>query len=107
MLRMHVLFDLKDGSDEGSFHEALENFAAHMLTEDFIVGWELGRRHPHAQFDNTTSTNAYLAVMEFDNRSQADAAIAYIHEHKEPTQSLHSDVFSRVRDAQFLFYEQV
>lgn len=107
MLRMHVLFDFKEGQDETEFRVALENFAAHMLTEDFIVAWDLGRRHHHAEFDKTKCTSGYFAVMEFTDRGQADAAIAYIRKHAEPTQSLHRDVFSKVKNQEFLFYESL
>ena len=107
MLRMHVRFDLKDDADFSEFQIALENFSAHLLTEDFITGWELNRRHPHEEFDSTSSTTAYLAKMEFSGREQADAAIAYIKQHSEPTQTLHQDVFSLVKNQEFLFYEVV
>ena len=100
-------FDLKPQIDRARFDAAWGPFIAHLIDMDLAVGaGPLMTRHPDSGFDTDEERGqSLLALIQFRDHAQADAAWAAIEGNVQPLARLHRTVFAMVHDAVFTFWD--
>ena len=109
MFHMLSCFNLKDNEDIDTFRSAFSEFAAYMervgLVED---NGPIGRRCSDTPMDTDDERDhEYFVVMSFKNRSQVDAAYAYILKHIEPGETSHNGVYKKVKNPVFICWQDL
>lgn len=100
-------FDLKPQIDRARFDAAWAPFIAHLIDTDLAVGaGPLMTRHPDSGFDTDEERRqSLLALIQFRDHAQADAAWAAIESNVQPLAHLHRTVFAMVHNAIFTFWD--
>lgn len=108
---MHQLlniFDLKPGVRRDKLDRAWAAFTAHLVeTELALSGSPVMDRARPSGFDTDDARgHAFMAVISFRDKAQADAAWAAIEARAEPLGRLHRTLFAMVHDPVFTFWSE-
>ena len=100
-------FDLKPNIERARFDRAWAPFIAHLIETDLAVGaGPVMTRHPDSGFDTDEERGqCLLALIQFRDHAQADAAWAAIEDNVQPLAKLHRTVFAMVHHAVFTFWD--
>ncbi|MEM6374897.1 MAG: DUF6614 family protein [Pseudomonadota bacterium] len=106
---MHQLlniFDLKPGIHRAKLDRAWEAFITHLVCTDLAVSSSpvMARTRPSGFDTDEERGHAFMAVISFRDRAQADAAWAAIEARAEPLGRLHRSLFAMVHDPVFTFW---
>ncbi|WP_171096778.1 MULTISPECIES: DUF6614 family protein [unclassified Ruegeria] len=109
MPRLLNQFELKPTVELDAFEQAWNAFVEHLIKTDLAAeGTPLCRRIPASGYDTDELRNhTLMAVVEFRDQSQADAAWAAIKGRVEPLGALHRRVISLVHDPVFTFWSEL
>jgi len=109
MFHMLSCFDLKPGEDLAAFRDAYAEFVAYMKSVDLVVeSGPIGRRHSDTPMDTDAERDhQYFSVLTFRDRTQVDAAYAYIMGHTEPGNSSHVDMYGRIENPVFICWQDL
>ena len=109
MFHMLTCFDLKPGIDIGMFRTAYMEFVAHMRGIGLVEGTgQIGIRQSDTRMDSDGERDhQYFVIMTFCDRAQVDAAYAKLIPHEEPEESVHREVYSKVRNQIFICWEDI
>jgi hypothetical protein len=109
MFHMLTCFDLEPEASLDEFREALARFTRHMKDIDLVERTgPIGRRQRHPIMDTDDERDhEYYFIMSFRDRFQCDRAVEYILPRKQPVESIHSAVHTRVKDPIFICWEDV
>ncbi len=107
MFHMLTCFNLRPGIELGVVRVALEAFSAHMRQLDMVVSDSpIGERQSDTPMDTDGERNhRYFTTTTFRDRAQCDAAYGYIKAHTEPGFTIHNAVYSKVKDAIFICWQ--
>ncbi len=100
-------FDLKPNIARERFDKAWAPFIAHLIETDLAIGaGPVMTRHPDSGFDTDDERGqSLLALIQFRDHTQADAAWAAIEHNIQPLAKLHRTVFAMVNHAVFTFWD--
>lgn len=106
---MHQLlniFDLKPGVRREKLDRAWDAFVSHLLDTDLAVSSSpvMDRTRPSGFDTDEDRDHAFMAVISFRDRAQADAAWDAIETRIEPLGRLHRSLFAMVHDPVFTFW---
>ena len=106
---MLTCFNLKPEISLDEFRQVLADFTSHMSEIDLVHSTgPIGRRQRDTIMDTDSERDhEYFFIMSFRDRAQCDQAVEYILPHKEPAESIHEAVNSRVKDPIFICWEDV
>ena len=109
MFRMLTCFDLKPGFNLEDFEQALDDYTDHMRELDLVIDrGPIGERVSDTILDTDNErAHSYFMLMNFRDRAQSDQAVEYILEHKEPGDSIHKSVYSRVDNLVFICWQDI
>ena len=109
MPRLLNQFDLKPDVTVESFEKAWHAFVDCLVENDLAAtGKTLCTRVPESGCDTDEGRNhALMAVIEFRNQTQADAAWAAIEDRIKPLDRLHRGVTLLVHDPVFTFWVEL
>ena len=99
---------LKPGVTVDDFQQSLEQFTAHLLTEDLVVSVSpLGRRDRHPVMDSDDERDhEYFFTIAFRDRAHCDRAVEYIYGHSEPGHTIHETLYAKVDDPVFFCWDE-
>ncbi|HYM31619.1 MAG TPA: DUF6614 family protein [Candidatus Cybelea sp.] len=97
----HIWFNLKDGVKDVAFADSAKSYFDHLKGEKAIAGYRITRRklglgHP--------SLPEWHVTVEFENLAQMDHAFESVASRKDPVESFHHAVNSKVTDVFFSLY---
>jgi hypothetical protein len=106
MFHMLSCFNLEPGTRLQGFVEDVRRLDAQLRGIGMIESMgPVGRRQRHEVLDTDTDRNQeFFFITSFRDRAQGDRAVAYMFEADDP---LHRAVYSQVRDAVFLCWEDL
>jgi hypothetical protein len=109
MFHMLSCFNLKVGEDIAAFQSAYAEFVAYMKSADLVEdSGPIGQRQSDTPMDTDGERDhEYFAVMSFRDRTQVDAAYAYIMKHVEPDESSHNEVYRKIKDPVFICWQDL
>ena len=109
MFHMLTCFNLKPEVSMEEFRQSLIKFTAHLSEIELVDSTgPIGRRQRHPIMDTDSERDhEYYFIMSFRDRAQCDRSVAYILRHKEPAESIHSAVYSSVKDPIFICGEDL
>lgn len=109
MFHMLSCFNLKSGEDIETFRKAYNDFVAYMKSIDLVANsGPVGQRQSNTPMDTDDERHhQYFAIMSFRDRTQVDAAYAYIKKHVEPGESSHNGVYERVENPVFICWQDL
>jgi len=109
MFHMLTCFNLQQGEKISDFRRAIIGFATHMQTLDLLQSMSpIGRRQTDTIMDTDSERDhQYFFTMSFRDREQCDLAVAHIYPHEEPTDELHSAMYSGIKDQVFICWEDI
>ncbi|MGI9368423.1 MAG: DUF6614 family protein [Ruegeria sp.] len=109
MPRLLNQFDLKHGATIESFQQAWDAFVECLVNANLAVtSSPLNVRVAESGYDtDEMRSHTFMAVIEFRDQPQADAAWAAIEDRVEPLVGLHRNVISLVHDPVFTFWSEL
>ena len=109
MFHMLTCFNLKPGISTDAFRHSLAAFAEHLSEIDLVHSTgPVGRRQSDTIMDTDTERDhEYYVIVSFRDRAQCARAVEYVLPHKEPAESIHKAVYSTVKDAIFICWEDL
>jgi hypothetical protein len=109
MFHMLTCFNLKPGITIEEFRLAIADFTTHLEDGDLVHSTSpIGRRQRHAIMDTDNERDhEYFFIMSFRDRAHCDRAVEYILPHREPADSIHRAVYSKVADPIFICWEDI
>ena len=109
MFHMLSCFNLQPETSIDEFQLAFAKFATHLKDSGFIHSTgPIGRRQSDTIMDTDSERDhEYFVVMSFEDRAQCDRSVEYILPHKEPADSIHKAVYSKVADPVFICWEDL
>ena len=107
MIVMHGFFDLKDGVNEGEFQRSFELFSAHLKELGMLVSWRFMQHQEHQGYNADPPTTRFYVLNEFTDMQQAEQCWDYVEKNDEPLKSLHSAVFSKIRNSSFFLASDI
>ncbi len=109
MPRLLNQFELKPAVDLDAFEQAWNAFVEHLVAMGLATnGTPLCKRIPASGYDTDEQRDhSLMALIEFRDQMQADAAWAAIEGRIEPLGELHRSVISMVHDPVFTFWSEL
>ena len=109
MFHMLTCFNLKSEITVDEFQQSVAAFTAHLLDIELIHSTgPVGRRQTDTIMDTDSERDhEYFFITSFRDRAQCDRAIDYILPHDEPSESIHTAVYSKIKDQIFICWEDV
>ena len=109
MFHMLTCFDLKPGIGIEAFRAAYLGFVEHMRSIGLVEGsGPIGRRQNDTKMDTDDERDhEYFVIMSFRDRTQVDAAYALLAAHKEPSDSVHDAIHSKIRNQIFICWQDI
>ena len=109
MFHMLTCFKLKPGVDIEAFQVAYLDFVKYMQSVNLVECTGLiGQRQSDTKMDTDRQRDhQYFVIMSFRDRAQVDAAYSNLKPHKEPAESAHKAVYSKVQDPIFICWQDV
>ena len=109
MFHMLTCFNLKPEFAMDDFRRSLTGLARHMREVDLVHSTgPIGRRQSDTIMDTDSERDhEYFFIMSFRDRAQCDKAGGYLLPHEEPGESIHKDVYSKLRDQIFICWEDL
>jgi len=109
MFQMLTCFDLKPGVLLENFEKSLAEYTAFMNGLDLVKSTgPIGLRQSDTIMDTDDERNhQYFVIMYFRDRAQCDNAVGYIKTHKEPGNSIHMEVYSKVENQIFICWQDI
>lgn len=105
----HLLnqFDLKPGIARAQFDSAWRPFIDHLIERDLALGaGPIMSRQTSSGFDTDEErSQSLLALLQFRDHAQAQAAWDAIEQNDQPLAQLHRTVFAMVHNPIFTFWE--
>ena len=107
MFHMLTCFDLRNEFNLDDFRKSLDDYTEHMRSLDLVVDrGPIGRRVSDTIMDTDNERkHSYFMLMNFRDRAQSDDAVDYIKTHKEPGDSIHRSVYSKVDNLIFICWQ--
>ncbi|HUO98307.1 MAG TPA: DUF6614 family protein [Rhizomicrobium sp.] len=97
----HTWFDLKPGVGDMEFAGAMARYMDHLKERGLIEGWRLTRRKLGF---GPRELGEFHIVMETKNLAQLEEAFAHVASRREPVESVHFGVNSKVQNPKFALY---
>jgi hypothetical protein len=106
---MLTCFDLKPGFTLDDFQKSLDDYTEHMRELDLVVDrGPIGKRVSDTIMDTDNEReHSYFMLMNFRDRAQSDEAVDYILAHREPGDSTHKSVYSKVENLVFICWQDI
>ncbi len=109
MFHMLSCFDL--GSDETieAYKESLDQFVDHMKQIGLLKSVSpIGRRQKHPVMDTDAERDhEYFFTMTFANRTQCDLAVDHIYNHQDPGDTIHKQMYSKIKNPIFICWQDI
>jgi hypothetical protein len=94
-------FDLKPGESDMALADMLEGYLGKLRADGLIAGWRLSRRTLGL---GPGGLGEFHVQMELADLSQLDKAFLAVSSRRDPIESLHHAVNSKVRNVTFALY---
>lgn len=109
MFHMLTCFNLKSGIELSDFRSSFDAFVDYMKSIDLVVdSGPIGARQKDTAMDTDDERDhQYFVIMSFRDRTKVDEAVALLYAHKDPSESAHKAVYSRVRDPIFICWQDL
>jgi len=109
MFHMLTCFNLKPEFSMDDFRKSVADFTKHMQEIDLVHSTgAIGRRQSNTIMDTDHERNhEFFFIMSFRNREQCDRSVEYLLPHEEPGESIHKEVYSKVKDQIFICWEDL
>lgn len=102
-------FDLKSDVTIDEFKQSINRFSVLMQELGLVESVEpLSRRQRHPVMDTATEHDQeYFFIMNFRDREQCDRAVDQIRCQKEPGETFHNSIISKITNDVFICWENV
>ncbi|MDX1400701.1 MAG: hypothetical protein R3245_02165 [Kiloniellales bacterium] len=109
MFHMLSWFDLDPDVDLEDFRADYAVFVAEMQKIDLVESsGPLGQRQNDTPMDTDNErTQRFFVIMNFRDRKQVDDAYAYIEQYRKPGMKSHTCVYTKVRNAVFICWQDL
>ena len=109
MFHMLTCFDLQPDVEIGAFRAAYSDFVAYMQSIDLVARTgPIGQRQRDTKMDTDGERDhEYFVIMSFRDRAQVDAAYARILPHREPAESAHNAIQSKMQNPIFICWQDL
>lgn len=109
MFHMLTCFNLSPATTIREFQQSLDEFSKHLQEIDLVHSTgSIGRRNKHEIMDTDDERDhEFFFTMTFRDQAQCDLAVEYIKPHKEPAETSHNSVLTKVVDAVFICWEDI
>jgi hypothetical protein len=109
MFQMLTCFDLKPEFSIKEFQRSLTDYTEHMHKLDLVESnGPIGLRQSDTIMDTDNERkHKYFVLMNFRDKTQSDKAIDYIKTHREPGDSIHKNVYSKVQNQIFICWQDI
>lgn len=109
MFRMLTCFNLKPTETIDGFCAALDRFSSHLRDIDLVQETgPVGKRQRHEIMDTDEERDhEYFFLMAFRDRAQCDRAVGHMYSGQRPGDTIHKDVYSRIKDPVFICWEDL
>ena len=109
MFQMLTSFNLKPGITLQQFQQSLKAFTDELQSRDLVESCgPVGKRQSDTILDTDSErAQQYYFLMYFKDRAQSDIAVEYIYTDKEPTSTIHKEVYTNIVDQIFVCWEDV
>jgi len=109
MFHMLTCFNLKPEFSLDDFRKSVADFTKHMQEIDLVLSTgAIGRRQINTIMDTDRERNhEFFFIMSFRDREQCDRSVEYLLPHEEPGESIHKEVYSKVKDQIFICWEDL
>ena len=97
----HVWCNLKQGVGDTEFSDAAKAYFEHLKSENRLSGYRITRRKLGLGPEHLPE---FHIMLEFDGLAQLDRAFGSVAARRDPVESFHHSVNSRVQDAIFALY---
>ena len=97
----HIWCDLTEGTSDVEFADAVTEFLESLKADGSLAGWRLTRRKLGLGGEGL---GEFHVALEFENLTQLDAAFSANATRRDPLESLHHAVNSKVRNLRFALY---
>ena len=97
----HIWCDLQAGESDTDFCTALENYLESLKSNSELQAYRITRRKLGLGIEGL---GEFHIQMEFNNLAQLDAAFTHVSSRKDPIESFHHQVNSRVKNVKFSLY---
>lgn len=94
-------FDLKPGTGDLEFAEAVDSYLGQLREQGLVKSWRLLRRKLGL---GPRELGEFQLLMEFDDLAQLDGAFARVSTRADPIESLHHAVNSKIARVSFALY---
>ena len=109
MFHMLTCFDLKSGISLAKFQQSLVGYITHMQGLGLVESsGPIGLRQSETILDTDDERkHNYFMTIRFRDKEQSDNAVAYIQSHEEPGDSIHREVYSKVKNQIFICRQDI
>ena len=97
----HVWCDLKPGTSDTTFADAVTRYLSHLKAEGLIEGWRLTRRKLGF---GAPGIGEFHIALETKDLAQLERAFSHVASRREPVESFHFGVNSLVHNTVFALY---
>lgn len=97
----HIWCDLQSGISDTAFCQALEDYLAPLKSKNELHTYRITRRKLGLGIEGLGEFHIQL---EFNNLAQLDAAFTHVSSRKDPIESFHHQVNSKVKNLKFSLY---
>lgn len=109
MFHMLTCFDLKPNVTIEEFSRSVKLYEQHMRELHLTRSMgPIGERKRDTIMDTDDERDhQYFFISTFENRAQCDEAVNYILRHENPGDSIHKDVYSKVKNQVFICWQDI
>ncbi len=109
MFHMLTCFNLKPAVSIDEFRQSLADLTTYLEELELVYRTgPIGRRQRHPIMDTDRERDhEYFFIMSFRDRAQCDRAVEHILPRREPGESVHKAVYSKVKDEIFVCWEDL
>ncbi len=109
MFHMLSCFNLESDVTIEEFQQSIVKFTSRMQEMGAVESISpIGRRQRHPIMDTDDERDhEYFFTMSFRDREQCDQAVDYILPHKEPEETVHNAMSSKIADPIFICWEDI
>ncbi len=109
MFYMLTCFDLKPEVTIEEFGLSVDAYAQHMKEKNLALSMgPLGQRQRDSSLDTDDERDhQFYFITTFQDRAQSDKARDYILQHEEPVESIHKAMYTKVKNQNFICWQDI
>jgi len=108
MFCMLSCFNLKEDENIDEFRACLDLFSLKLIEDELLESTTpITKRFRHPVMDTDKSNFEYFFIMKFKNEDQMERSVKYIFEESEPGLTLHQNVWKKIKQYNFICWQDI